>query len=75
VSRFFAPRFGIPEDPVPGSAHCVLAPYWADRLSKTELHAFQVSKRGGELFCRHLGERVSIAGRAVLYLQGTIFFP
>lgn len=72
VSRFFAPRVGIPEDPVTGSAHCVLTPYWAGVLRKTELHAFQVSKRGGELFCRHAGERVRISGRAALYLEGTI---
>lgn len=72
VSRFFAPRVGIPEDPVTGSAHCVLIPYWAAVLGKKELHAFQVSKRGGELFCRHAGERVKISGKAALYLEGTI---
>lgn len=72
VSRFFAPRFGIPEDPVTGSAHCVLIPYWAKELRKTELLAHQVSTRGGELWCRHAGERVRIAGKAVLYLDGTI---
>jgi PhzF family phenazine biosynthesis protein len=72
VSRFFAPRVGIQEDPVTGSAHCVLIPYWAAVLGKKELHAFQVSKRGGELFCRHAGERVMISGKAVLYLEGTI---
>ncbi len=72
VSRFFAPRVGIPEDPVTGSAHCVLTPYWAERLGKKDLHAFQVSQRGGELFCRHEGERVKIAGRAALYLEGWI---
>jgi predicted PhzF superfamily epimerase YddE/YHI9 len=72
VSRFFAPRVGIPEDPVTGSAHCVLIPYWAKILGKKELHAFQVSKRGGELFCEERGERVRIAGKAVLYLEGTI---
>jgi PhzF family phenazine biosynthesis protein len=72
VSRFFAPRFGIPEDPVTGSAHCVLVPYWATVLGKKELHALQVSKRGGELFCRHAGERVTISGKAALYLEGTI---
>jgi PhzF family phenazine biosynthesis protein len=72
VSRFFAPRVGIPEDPVTGSAHCVLIPYWAAVLGKKELHAFQVSKRGGELFCRHAGERVMISGKAALYLEGTI---
>ncbi|MBN1491881.1 MAG: PhzF family phenazine biosynthesis protein [Phycisphaerae bacterium] len=72
VSRFFAPREGIPEDPVTGSAHCTLIPYWAQQLGKTELHALQVSQRGGELFCTDAGERVRIAGRAVLYLRGTI---
>jgi PhzF family phenazine biosynthesis protein len=72
VSRFFAPCVGIPEDPVTGSAHCVLTPYWAAVLRKTELHAYQISERGGELFCRHAGERVLIAGRAVLYLEGTV---
>jgi PhzF family phenazine biosynthesis protein len=72
VSRFFAPRVGIPEDPVTGSAHCVLIPYWSTVLGKKELHAFQVSKRGGELFCRHAGERAMISGKAVLYLEGTI---
>lgn len=72
VSRFFAPRVGIPEDPVTGSAHCALTPYWSKRLDKTELHAIQVSERGGELFCQNLGNRVRIAGNAVLYLKGTI---
>jgi len=72
VSRFFAPRVGIPEDPVTGSAHCVLAPYWAGVLGKNDLHAFQISKRGGELFCTHAGERVKISGKAVLYMEGTI---
>ncbi len=72
VSRFFAPRVGIPEDPVTGSAHCVLAPYWAGVLRKNDLHAFQVSKRGGELFCTHAGERVKISGKAALYMEGTI---
>ena len=72
VSRFFAPRVGIPEDPVTGSAHCVLIPYWANVLGKKELHALQLSKRGGELFCIDAGERVKISGKAVLYLEGTI---
>jgi len=72
VSRFFAPRVGIPEDPVTGSAHCVLVPYWAGVLRKNDFHAFQVSKRGGELFCKHAGDRVKISGRAVLYMEGTI---
>ena len=72
VSRFFAPRAGIAEDPVTGSAHCTLIPYWAKKLGKKRLRALQVSPRGGELFCELRGERVSIAGRAVLYLEGTI---
>jgi PhzF family phenazine biosynthesis protein len=72
VSRFFAPRVGIREDPVTGSAHCVLIPFWAKALGKDALQAFQVSKRGGELFCRDRGERVTIAGRAALYLEGMI---
>lgn len=72
VSRFFAPRAGVPEDPVTGSAHCTLIPYWAKRLNKNKLHAHQVSKRGGELFCEALGDRVKIAGEAVLYLEGSI---
>jgi PhzF family phenazine biosynthesis protein len=72
VSRFFAPRVGVPEDPVTGSAHCVLTPYWAGVLRKNDLHAFQVSKRGGELFCTHAGERVKISGKAALYMEGTI---
>lgn len=75
VSRFFAPARGIPEDPVTGSAHCVLVPYWADRLSTDDLHARQVSARGGELFCRLRGDRVRISGSAVLYLEGKILVP
>lgn len=72
VSRFFAPRSGIDEDPVTGSAHCTLVPFWARRLGKQRLHALQVSARGGELFCEDRGPRVHISGRAVEYLQGTI---
>lgn len=72
VSRFFAPRVGIPEDPVTGSAHCVLIPYWAEKLRKNDLHAFQVSGRGGEIFGSNLGDRVKICGRAALYLKGSI---
>ena len=72
VSRAFAPRLWIPEDPVTGSAHCVLAPYWAAVLGKNELHALQVSARGGEVFCRVAGPRVKLAGRAVVYLEGVI---
>lgn len=72
VSRFFAPRLGIPEDPVTGSAHCALIPYWSDRLGKNDLHARQISRRGGELFCRDLGARVEISGYAALFMSGTI---
>lgn len=72
VSRFFAPAEGIPEDPVTGSAHCTLVPYWAKRLGKTRLDALQVSARGGVLRCELRGERVTIAGRAVQYMQGVI---
>ncbi|HXH99146.1 MAG TPA: PhzF family phenazine biosynthesis protein [Sphingobacteriaceae bacterium] len=73
VSRFFAPAAGIPEDPVTGSAHCNLIPYWADKLGKTTMHAFQVSSRKGELWCELKGERVLMSGRAVTYLKGEIF--
>jgi predicted PhzF superfamily epimerase YddE/YHI9 len=73
VSRFFAPSVGVDEDPVTGSAHCTLIPYWAEQLGKTELYARQVSKRGGELFCKLEGDRVKIAGNAVLYLKGEIY--
>jgi len=72
VSRFFAPRQGIPEDPATGRAHCTLTPYWARRLGKPKLHAVQLSRRGGELFCEDRGERVAIAGQAVQFLEGTI---
>jgi PhzF family phenazine biosynthesis protein len=72
VSRFFAPKVGVPEDPVTGSAHCTLIPYWAERLGKSRLHALQLSERGGELFCEHLGDKVTIAGRAVVFLEGFI---
>jgi predicted PhzF superfamily epimerase YddE/YHI9 len=72
VSRFFAPAYGIPEDPVTGSAHCTLAPYWAKRLGKTRLAARQVSARGGDLVCELRGDRVSIGGSVAPYLEGTI---
>jgi PhzF family phenazine biosynthesis protein len=72
VSRFFAPSAGVAEDPVTGSAHCTLVPYWADRLAKTTLEARQVSKRGGALRCVIEGDRVRITGRAVFYLEGAI---
>jgi PhzF family phenazine biosynthesis protein len=72
VSRFFAPKQGVPEDPVTGSAHATLIPYWSKRLGKKDLHARQLSRRGGELLCKDRGERVTIAGRAVRYLTGEI---
>lgn len=72
VSRFFAPKYGINEDPVTGSAHTQLAPYWANQLNQTKLHAKQVSKRGGELICELMGDRVTISGYATKYLQGSI---
>lgn len=75
VSRFFAPSVGVPEDPVTGSAHCTLIPYWSRRLGKTTMFARQVSRRGGELFCRNAGERVGIGGHAVLYCRGEIIVP
>jgi PhzF family phenazine biosynthesis protein len=72
VSRFFAPAQGVPEDPVTGSSHCTLAPYWGRRLGKTRLEALQISRRVGKLSCTLINDRVVIAGQAVLYLQGTI---
>jgi PhzF family phenazine biosynthesis protein len=72
VSRFFAPAQGVPEDPVTGSSHCTLTPYWAERLGKQTLEARQISRRGGALRCTLNGDRVSIAGCAVLYLEGQI---
>lgn len=72
VSRFFAPAQGVDEDPVTGSAHCTLIPYWAERLGKTRLEARQISRRGGRLSCALAGDRVRIAGRAALYLTGTM---
>jgi predicted PhzF superfamily epimerase YddE/YHI9 len=72
VSRYFAPSYGIPEDPVTGSTHCSLAPYWAQRLGKSSLHARQVSERGGELWCEVQGERVILKGNAVLTLRGEL---
>jgi len=72
VSRFFAPKAGIDEDPVTGSAHCTMTPYWATRLGKTTLTAKQLSPRGGELVCELRGDRVLMSGRAVEYLRGEI---
>jgi len=74
VSRFFAPKYGIPEDPVTGSAHCTLTPYWTQKLGKTTHHALQISSRGGELFCELKEDRVMISGKATLFLEGTITF-
>jgi PhzF family phenazine biosynthesis protein len=72
VSRYFAPAKGIAEDPVTGSAHCTLAPYWATSLGKTEFRAFQASLRGGEVICRLLGDRVELEGGCVFYLEGHV---
>ncbi|RWU22420.1 isomerase [Pseudomonas alkylphenolica] len=72
VSRYFAPGIGIPEDPVTGSTHCCLIPYWAQQLGKTELRAFQRSSRGGELYCRLEGDRVKIGGYARRVASGTL---
>jgi PhzF family phenazine biosynthesis protein len=73
VSRVFGPRIGVTEDPVTGSAHCSMIPYWGERLGKEKLYARQLSKRGGDLFCELRGERVRIGGHAVLYLKGEIY--
>jgi predicted PhzF superfamily epimerase YddE/YHI9 len=70
VSRYFAPHAGIDEDPVTGSAHCTLVPYWAERLQRSTLQAYQASSRGGHMSCRLEGERVFMAGQARLYLEG-----
>jgi PhzF family phenazine biosynthesis protein len=72
VSRYFAPSYGVPEDPVTGSCHCALTPYWTKRLSKPHLHARQLSERGGELWCEMAGNRVIVTGRAILTLTGTL---
>lgn len=73
VSRFFAPKFGIPEDPVTGSAHCSLTPYWSARLGKHLLAARQVSKRGGDIQCELKGDRVALSGHAVTFMEAEIF--
>ena len=70
VSRYFAPAKGVPEDPVTGSAHCALVPYWAQRLGKTSFRAYQASRRGGEISCRLAGDRVELSGACVFYLEG-----
>ena len=72
VSRFFAPNLGIEEDPVTGSAHCLLIPYWYKRLKKNQMLAYQLSSRGGELFCSYNQNRVRIGGNAVTFLKGEI---
>ena len=72
ISRYFAPAKGIPEDPVAGAAHCMLAPYWAKRLGKTEFRAFQASRRGGEMICRLAGDRTELEGSCVFYLEGEV---
>jgi PhzF family phenazine biosynthesis protein len=74
VSRFFAPQVGIDEDPVTGSAHCMLTPYWSDKLGKKELSAMQISERGGKLKCVKEGERIKISGKAVTYMVGEVSF-
>jgi len=75
VSRFFGPKYGIDEDPVTGSAHCTLAPFWSERLDKTRLLAHQVSSRGGVVRCEPKGARVRIGGQAVLYMEASIEVP
>ena len=75
VSRFFAPRAGINEDPVTGSAHCYLTPYWAEQLGKQHLHARQISKRGGDIECELVQDRVMLKGYATCYLAGMINLP
>jgi predicted PhzF superfamily epimerase YddE/YHI9 len=74
VSRFFAPKHGINEDPVTGSAHCALTPYWSGKLNKTKLNARQVSERTGYIECELKGNRVFLSGKAVKYMQGKIKF-
>jgi predicted PhzF superfamily epimerase YddE/YHI9 len=73
VSRFFAPKYGINEDPVTGSFHCLLTPYWARRLNKSRLNARQVSRRGGELVCELIDNRVLLAGQCATYLKAQIY--
>lgn len=72
ISRYFAPAKGIPEDPVTGAAHCMLAPYWGARLGRTSFRAFQASRRGGEVICRLAGDRVELEGACVFYLEGEV---
>jgi predicted PhzF superfamily epimerase YddE/YHI9 len=72
ISRYFAPAKGIPEDPVTGAAHCMLAPYWAKRLGKNVFRAYQASRRGGEIICRLVGDRLELEGTCVFYLEGEV---
>ena len=72
VSRFFAPKFGIPEDPVTGGAHCELIPYWSKRLNKDKMIAKQLSKRGGMIYCSYLGDRVTMGGEAITFMKGEL---
>jgi PhzF family phenazine biosynthesis protein len=72
VSRYFAPAKGVPEDPVTGGAHCALAPYWANRLNKSDFRAYQASRRGGEIICRVRSDRVELEGTVVFYLEGEV---
>jgi PhzF family phenazine biosynthesis protein len=72
ISRYFAPAKGIPEDPVTGGAHCTLVPFWAKRLNKQEFRAFQASKRGGEIVCRLINDRIELQGECVFYLEGEV---
>jgi predicted PhzF superfamily epimerase YddE/YHI9 len=72
VSRYFAPAKGIPEDPVTGAAHCMLAPYWSARLGKKSLRAFQASRRGGEIICRLKEDRVELEGSCVFFMEGEV---
>ncbi len=74
ISRYFAPAKGIPEDPVTGAAHCMLAPYWSKRLQKNSLNAFQASRRGGTVICRALADRVELEGACVFFLEGDVEF-
>ena len=74
ISRFYAPRDGIDEDPVTGSAHCCLGPYWKNKLGKTTFHAYQASRRGGILEVRLQGERVILGGKAVTVLAGELYY-
>lgn len=75
VSRTFAPKYNVPEDPVCGSGHCHIIPYWAEKLQKNEITAYQASARGGALYCRMNGDRVFLAGKAVLYAIAELSLP